>query len=89
MTIDKLVCDIVHHLLRRGMIHWLGGHTTLQVLDEWRGHSGYRWLTPGNNYRRVATLDTNARLTCIGRSVTQPGFGFGNKQIYRDHLSLG
>jgi DNA helicase-2/ATP-dependent DNA helicase PcrA len=89
MTIDRLVCDIVHHLLRRGLIHWLGDHATLEVLDEWRGHKGYRWLVPGNNYRRAAALDANARLTSVGRPVTTPGFGFGNKQVFHDHLALG
>lgn len=89
ITIDSLVCDIVHHLLRCGMIHWLGDHTTLQVLDDWRGHNRFRWLMPGSNYRRVATLDANARLTSVGCRVTEPGFGFGNKQIFHDHLALG
>lgn len=89
MTIDGLVCDIVHHLLRRGLIHWIDGHTNLQVLDDWRGHNGYRWLTPGNNYRRFAVVDANARLTSVGRPVTQAGFGFGNKQAFHNHLALG
>lgn len=89
MTIDGLVCDIVHHLLRRGLIHWLGDHTTLQVLDDWRGHSGYRWLMPGNNFRRVATLDDDARLTSVGRRVVNARFGFGNKKAFHDWLALG
>ena len=46
-------------------------------------------MMPGNNYRRVVTLDANARLTSVGRPVTVAGFGFGNKQIFHDHLALG
>lgn len=89
MTIDSLVCDIVHHLLRCGLIRWLGDHRTLQVLDDWRGHQGYRWLTPSNSFRRVVTLDGNAQLTSVARRVTLPGLGFGNKGIFHGHLALG
>jgi DNA helicase-2/ATP-dependent DNA helicase PcrA len=89
MTIDSLVCGIVHHLLRRGSIHWPGDHTTLEVLDDWRGHSGYRWLTVGNNYRRVATLDSSARVVSVGRQVVEPRLGFGNKQAFHDQLARG
>jgi DNA helicase-2/ATP-dependent DNA helicase PcrA len=89
MTIDGLVCDIVRHLLRAGAIAWINGHDTLEVLDDWRGHRGYRWLVPGNNYRRIAVLDSNNRVTSEGRRVTVPGFGFGNKGAFHDQLALG
>ena len=88
-TIDNLVCNIVHHLLRTREVRWLGDHTTLQVLDDWRGHSGYRWLVPGNNFRRVAALDTDAQLTSVGRRVVNARFGFGNKQAFHDWLGVG
>lgn len=89
MTIDSLVCEVVHHLLQQGCIHWPGDHVSLEVLDDWRGHSGYRWLTAGNNYRRVATLDPAARVVSIGRRVIEPRFGFGNKQTFHDQLARG
>ena len=88
MTIDRLVCDIVHHLLRIGNISWLGDHTTLEVLDDWRGHKGYRWLRPGGNYRRVVTLDHKAKVTTKGERVTAPGFGFGSRDDLHNHLGL-
>lgn len=88
-TVDALVSVIVHHLVRTGRIRWPGGHTTLEVLDDWRGHSGYRWLVPGNNYERVATLDTAGNVTSTGRRVVQPGLGFGNKAAFLAHLKRG
>jgi DNA helicase-2/ATP-dependent DNA helicase PcrA len=89
MTIDALICEIVHHLLGAGLIEWLGGHTHLEVLDDWRGHRGYRWLTPGRNYRRVATLVTSRRVGSVGMAVTKPGLGFGNVRDFHDQLSSG
>lgn len=47
-TIDALICTIVEHLLHQGVIRWPGDHTSLQVLDDWRGHRGFRWLGAGN-----------------------------------------
>src|ERR1700686_2779162 len=44
MTIDAMVLNIVESMLRQGVIHWLGDHTSLKVRDDWRGHHGYRWL---------------------------------------------
>lgn len=88
-TVDTLVHAIVQHLLRTGRITWPGGHTTLEVLDDWRGHNGYRWLVAGNNYRRVATLDAAGNVTSVGRKVVQPGFGFGNKSAFHAQLERG
>jgi len=88
-TIDALVHAIIHHLLRTGRLAWPGGHTTLEVLDDWRGHAGYRWLVPGNNYQRVATVDAAVNVTSGGRKIIQPGFGFGNKAAFHAHLERG
>lgn len=89
LTIDGLVCAIVHHLLRQGDIRWIGGHTTLEVLDDWRGHSGYRWLKAGNNFRRVAVLDAKEQVTSVGRPVRESALGFGNKDKFHEHLGKG
>jgi DNA helicase II / ATP-dependent DNA helicase PcrA len=62
ITIDKLICIVVERLLREGVIRWPGGHTTLEVLDDWRGHRGYRWLQAGS-FRRVATIDDSGSVT--------------------------
>lgn len=88
-TVDALVSVIIHHLVRTARITWPGGHTSLQVLDDWRGHSGYRWLVPGNNFERVAALDGAGNVTSSGRRVIQPGLGFGNKAAFHAHLERG
>jgi DNA helicase II / ATP-dependent DNA helicase PcrA len=35
VTIDTLLLDLLHHLLRRAELTWPGGHTNLHVLDSW------------------------------------------------------
>ncbi|MCA1702176.1 MAG: UvrD-helicase domain-containing protein [Actinobacteria bacterium] len=75
-TIDTLDCKIVQFLLRRQVIHWPGGHEALEVLDDWRGHRGYRWLIAGSN-RRVATINNVGTVTSFGMAVREPQLGFG------------
>lgn len=87
-TIDALICTIVEHLLRQGVIRWPGGHTSLQVLDDWRGHRGYRWLGSGN-YRRVVIVDALGLVTSAGRAVTIPRPGIGNRKDFHWHLGAG
>lgn len=87
-TIDTLICNIVEHLLRQSVIRWPGDHTSLQVLDDWRGHRGYRWLGAGN-YRRVATVDSSGLVTSTGRAVTTPRPGIGNRKDFHWHLGAG
>ncbi|MGQ4431305.1 MULTISPECIES: UvrD-helicase domain-containing protein [unclassified Streptomyces] len=36
VTLDTLLCDLLFHLLNKGVLHWPGGHTELEVLDTWR-----------------------------------------------------
>lgn len=85
-TIDAFICNIVHHLLCRSVIHWPGGHQELQVLDDWRGHRGYRWLLAGS-HRRIATLTTEGVVTSFGRLLREPGMGFGSVRDF--HAQLG
>jgi DNA helicase II / ATP-dependent DNA helicase PcrA len=87
-TIDSLVCNIVEHLLRQGVIRWPGDHRSLQVLDDWRGHRGFRWLL-ADSYRRVATVDTDGRVTSAGRRVVNPRPGIGSRADFHRHLDAG
>lgn len=88
-TIDGLICDIVHHMLRCKAIRWPNDHTTIEILDDWHGHNGYRWLEAGKSYRRIATLDDNSRLISVGQQVIEGQFGFGNKDRFHNQLELG
>jgi len=87
-TIDTLVCNVVHHLLRQHVIHWPGDHETLEVLDDWRGHRGYRWLEAGS-HRRVVTVSRLAMITSLGRRLREPQMGFGSVKDFHDHLGGG
>jgi DNA helicase-2/ATP-dependent DNA helicase PcrA len=87
-TIDTLVCNIVEHLLRQQVIRWPGGHTSLQVLDDWRGHRGYRWLLAGS-FRRVAAIAASGTVTSAGRRVLNPRLGIGNRDDFHRHLDVG
>jgi DNA helicase-2/ATP-dependent DNA helicase PcrA len=82
------VSSIVQHLLRMGRIHWPGGHTTLQVLDDWRGRQGFRWLPPGS-YRRICSLDANRRVISAGVLIQDARFGFGNRATFEQQLANG
>jgi len=43
VTLDTIMCDLVHDLLRAGLLHWPNGHTTLNVNDSWASFSGSTW----------------------------------------------
>lgn len=88
VTIDTLICDIVEHLLRLGIIRWPEGHTVITVLDDWRGYRGHRWLAAGSS-RRVATLDTAGLVTSIPRRMREPGYAIGSAADFNFHLSAG
>ena len=87
-TIDRLICDILHYLLRCEAILWFGGRKTIEVLDDWRGHRGYRWLEAGNR-QRVVTLSDNACLTSKDRRVVTARFGFSRKSDFHRQLEAG
>ncbi len=88
ITIDEFICDIVHYLLRCEAISWFDGHKTIEVLDDWRGHQGYRWLEAGN-YQRIVTLNDDDRLTSRGCRVVTARLGFGRKDNFHKQLEAG
>ena len=87
-TIDSLMCEIVQCLLRRGVLQWPEGHTTLTVLDTWRGQRGCRYLTANEGYRRVAVL-SGTNVASAGRRVTTGQYGIGKKSDFEAFLADG
>lgn len=87
-TIDSLMCEIAHFLLRRGIIDWPKGLTTLTVLDTWRGQKGCRYLTREQRYRQVIKL-TGKQVASAGRRVQRPTYGIGKKDDFQQHLDAG
>ena len=55
MTLDTIMCDLVHDLLRAGLLSWPNGHTTLSVVDSWASFSGSTWNR--TTYRVVVVGD--------------------------------
>jgi DNA helicase-2/ATP-dependent DNA helicase PcrA len=45
ITLDTIMCDLLHDLLRCGLVGWPGGHTKLDVRDSWASFSGQSWTT--------------------------------------------
>ncbi|HUZ54394.1 MAG TPA: UvrD-helicase domain-containing protein [Streptosporangiaceae bacterium] len=43
VTLDTIMCDLLHDLLGCGLLHWPNGHTTLDVHDSWASFSGTLW----------------------------------------------
>ena len=86
-TIDSFVCDILHFLLRSGLIVWPKHHTLLEVIDDWRGHRGYRDLDAGK-FRRVATI-VNRVVSSTTKRVHSPTPGFSKKQDFEGQLECG
>jgi DNA helicase-2/ATP-dependent DNA helicase PcrA len=43
VTLDTIMCDLLHDLLRAGRLEWPNGHTTLKVHDSWSTFSGSTW----------------------------------------------
>lgn len=88
MTFDSLHSLLLDRLLSAGFIHWPGGHTSLDVRDDYRGFPGYRWLTAGN-YRRAARLDSASHVVSTGVRVTTPTSGFGKREDHDSLLNTG
>lgn len=43
VTLDTIMCELVHDLLASGLLHWPNGHLILDVKDSWASFSGATW----------------------------------------------
>lgn len=55
-TVDALIVDFVHGLLRTGALQWPGGHRTIEVHDTWYALTNPRW----ERREHVVTLTADA-----------------------------
>src|SRR5690606_40581521 len=83
MTFDHLHVELLHRLLDAGLVNWPNGLRELDVRDDYRGTPGFRFLTPPNNFQRVAVLDGRRNVVSVGRKVEQPTTGIGNVGAHR------
>jgi DNA helicase-2/ATP-dependent DNA helicase PcrA len=88
VTFDHLHVELLHRLLGEGKIIWPGGHTVLDVRDDYNGARGYRFLTVGN-YIRFATLNSRNAVVSDSRQVAKPESGLGGVADHRAVLSSG
>jgi DNA helicase II / ATP-dependent DNA helicase PcrA len=51
VTLDTIMCDLLHDLLDRGLLYWPNGHTTLDVHDSWTSFSGTFWTRTAYDLR--------------------------------------
>ncbi len=89
MTFDSLHVTILENLLAARAILWPSGHEALDVRDDYRGLTGYRYLRPPGNWRRVASMDNRLRVVSDGVRVQTPGNGIGNKAQHEAVLASG
>jgi DNA helicase II / ATP-dependent DNA helicase PcrA len=87
-TIDTLVCSALHGLLKIGLIRWPGGHVALDVLDNWQGHTGYRYLGPGH-YKCEVVVQPNGEVDVQSRKIAAPSLGFSQQGAMRGLLANG
>lgn len=43
ITLDTIMCDLLHDLLQAGLLHWPNGYTSLTVHDSWASFGGSTW----------------------------------------------
>ncbi|MCA0291160.1 MAG: UvrD-helicase domain-containing protein [Actinobacteria bacterium] len=88
-TFDDLHVRVLHHLMSLGLVRWPGGHTTLTVLDEYRGMRGFRFREPGS-YKRIAACNASTGLVYSHvRRVPKNEYGFGSKDDHNVALASG
>jgi len=83
-TFDDLHERLLHHLLATGLVQWPTGAIRVEVLDEYRGLKGFRYL-PSANWRRVARCRPGGLVFSDGRRVNDPRNGIGGKG---DHVAI-
>lgn len=88
ITFDHLHVDILNHLLSEGKLTWPKGIATLDVRDDYRGLTGFRFLKDGD-YKRFASLDDNRKIASYSQKVTKPCWGVGKIEYHESILNNG
>lgn len=85
-TFDDLHVRVLEHLLRSDLVAWPAGHRSLEVLDDYQGKKGFRFLPPGS-WRRRATCDERGQVVSDSYRLTVPANGIGSVEHHRTVLS--
>lgn len=87
-TIDSFMRRVLEFLLRDGSLGWPGGHTELEILDDWHGHAGFRPLDV-NGWCRVMDVRDDGTIRTRAVRLGAPRWGFSNVGPIRDLLKSG
>jgi DNA helicase II / ATP-dependent DNA helicase PcrA len=87
-TFDDLHVRVMHHLIDRGFVHWPGGHIVVEVLDEYRGKRGFRFLLP-TSWKRIAVCNSSGQVVSSSRQLTSQEYGIGGVADHRAVLADG
>lgn len=88
VTFDQLHVDILTHLLNEGQLTWPEGITNLDVRDDYRGLTGFRFLKD-SDCKRLASLDNNRLVVSCGQKVEQPCMGISGIRHHQTILNSG
>ena len=87
-TFDDLHVRVMHHLIDRELVRWPVGHTTIEVLDEYRGKKGFRFLLP-TNWKRIAACNQSGLVVSSSHQLTAQEYGIGGVADHRAVLAEG
>lgn len=87
-TFDDFHTRLLYHLLDAEIVQWPSGHRRLNVIDDYRGMTGCRWL-PVGSYRRYAGCSENGAIQSLSEEADKPKFGFGKVAPHRAALDSG
>lgn len=88
MTFDQLHVHIMHVLLAEEIVQWPNSLKEIEVVDDYRGFKGHRWLLAGS-YRRIAKLTGGGTVVSKGTRVQVPTSGIGNIAQHNAILDSG
>jgi DNA helicase-2/ATP-dependent DNA helicase PcrA len=71
VTLDTIMCDLLHDLLRADLLRWPNGHTTLDVHDSWASFTGKVWNRTGYT---LAIADKSIRIDRVFRRTSSSSF---------------
>lgn len=87
-TYDSLHVAIFRYLLRSGYVVWPAPLTQLEVVDDYSGYPGYRWLSSGG-WRRLGSLSSQGTVVSSSVRISQPRAGIGRKDQHEAVLRSG
>lgn len=87
-TFDDLHVRVLHHLIEQKLVRWPDDHVTIDVLDEYRGKKGFRFLI-ATNWKRIAICNKSGLVVSHGIQLEKQEYGIGGVEDHRAVLAEG